>query len=201
MRKKIALLLCLVFLNLIIFSGCQSAAKKPVTPEQKPRVTRSADGDLTASERRVLATRLSNLAQNVQGVQKATVVVSSIAMTNNGKTTRNTINNPNTAINNNTNLNRDTAVNYSGLVIMVGLTLTPNMMKNANDVNEIKRTVANKLKASDKRISQVLVTTDPNLIVRINDVAVGIIQGRPVQSYQDDVNNLINRLKQQQPAF
>ena len=50
-------------------------------------------------------------------------------------------------------------------MVMVGLSLDENM-NSADKANEIKRT-ANKLKASDKRISQVLVTTDPGLVQRL----------------------------------
>ena len=83
---------------------------------------------------------------------------------------------------------------------MVGLSLQEGM-NTADKADEIKRTVANKLKASDKRISQVLVTTDPGLVQRLNDVAAGIIQGRPIQGYQEDINDLMRRMRQQQPAF
>lgn len=85
-------------------------------------------------------------------------------------------------------------------MVMVGLSLDENM-NSADKANEIKRTVANKLKASDKRISQVLVTTDPGLVQRLSDVAAGIIQGRPIQGYKDDLNDLTRSMRQQQPAF
>jgi len=57
------------------------------------------------------------------------------------------------------------------------------------------------LTASDRRISQVLVTTDPNLIKRINDVAAGIIEGKPIQNFQTEINDITGKLKQQRPAF
>ena len=52
-------------------------------------------------------------------------------------------------------------------------------------------------KAADTRINQVLVTTDPTMIKRINDVAAGIIEGKPIQSLEKDINTLTNDLKKQ----
>ncbi len=191
MRKIFTLLLCISFL-LISLMGCQTAAKKPMTPERKPGVTtKKPTTEMTASERRVMANKLSKMAENVKGVKRASVVVSSIGMTNTGNTaTTNKMTNTNAA-----------RTNYSGQVVMVGLTLEPTATRDAATLNKVKSTVANKLKASDRRISQVLVTTDPNLIKRINDVAAGIIEGKPIQNFQKDINDISGKLKQQRTAF
>lgn len=191
MRKIFTLLLCISFL-LIGLIGCQTTAKKPMTPERKPGVTtKKPTTEMTASERRVMANKLSKMAENVKGVKRASVIVSSIGMTNTG-------NNATTNKMTNTNAAR---TNYSGQVVMVGLTLEPTATRDAATINKVKSTVANKLKASDRRISQVLVTTDPNLIKRINDVAAGIIEGKPIQNFQNEINDITGKLKQQRPAF
>ena len=191
MRKIFILLLCVSFL-LISLMGCQTTSKKPMTPARKPGVTaKKPTTEMTASERRVMANKLSKMAENVKGVKRASVIVSSIGMTNTGTTaTTNKMTNTNAA-----------RTNYSGQVVMVGLTLDPTATRDAATINKIKSTVANKLKASDRRISQVLVTTDPNLIKRINDVAAGIIEGKPIQNFQSDINDISSKLKQQRPAF
>ncbi len=191
MRKIFILLLCVSFL-LISLMGCQTTSKKPMTPTRKPGVTtKKPSTEMTASERRVMANKLSKMAENVKGVKRASVIVSSIGMTNTGTTaTTNKMTNTNAA-----------RTNYSGQVVMVGLTLDPTATRDAATINKIKSTVANKLKASDRRISQVLVTTDPNLIKRINDVAAGIIEGKPIQNFQSDINDISSKLKQQRPAF
>ena len=190
MKKQTLVVLCISIL-LLSMIGCQTTAKKPMT-NRSTNITNT--GEMTPSERRVMASKLSNLAENVDGVQRAAVVVSSIAMTNNmtsrtptSTTANKNINrvvnpegvgnvNPNTV--GNANPTR-TAVkgNYSGLIVMVGLNLDSKTENNPTMARNIKQTVANKLKNSDQRISQVLVTTDPTLIQRINDVAAGIIQG------------------------
>lgn len=191
MRKIFTLLLCISFL-LISLMGCQTTAKKPMTPQRKPGVTtKKPTTEMTASERRVMANKLSKMAENVKGVKRASVIVSSIGMTNTGtKATTNKMTNTNAA-----------RTNYSGQVVMVGLTLEPTATRDAATIDKTKSTVANKLKASDRRISQVLVTTDPTMIKRINDVAAGIIEGKPIQNYQNDINDITNKLKKQRPAF
>lgn len=229
LQKKLVLLICFTLILTSLALGCNNAAQRPDLPQQNQEDTDDRDDELTASERRVLASRLSNMAEQVEGVKDATVVVSSVGMTNNlgtgadrdilsddddddDRVTRNRTNN-NQAANNrttnnlaNNNANPNTAqnppagTNVSGLMVMVGLSLDQGM-NSADKANEIKKTVANKLKASDKRISQVLVTTDPGLVQRLSDVAAGIIQGRPIQGYQEDINELTRSMRQQQPAF
>lgn len=240
MQKKLVLLICFTLILASLGIGCNNAAQRPDLPQQNQEdKADNADDEMTASERRVLASRLSNLAEQVDGVKDATVVVSSIGMTNSmdndtnlnrdiqsdtnaGRKTsqmnNKMNNNMNGAANNNTtnnraannqaanNINPNTAqnisdgANVSGLMVMVGLSLDQDM-NSADKAKEIKKTVANKLKASDKRISQVLVTTDPGLVQRLSDVAAGIIQGRPIQGYQEDINELMRNMRQQQPAF
>lgn len=237
MQKKLVLLICFTLILTSLALGCNNAAQRPDLPQQKEDTT-DADDEMTASERRVLASRLSNLAEQVDGVKDATVVVSSIGMTNNlnpnagrdiqpgvnaddgtpqlnntrGGVANNRTNNNQAAnnrmtdnqaannVNPNTTQNPPAGTNVSGLMVMVGLSLEQGM-NSADKANEIKKTVANKLKASDKRISQVLVTTDPGLVQRLSDVAAGIIQGRPIQGYQEDINELTRSMRQQQPAF
>ncbi len=214
MKKQTLVVLCISIL-LLSMIGCQTTAKKPMT-NRSTNITNT--GEMTPSERRVMASKLSNLAENVDGVQRAAVVVSSIAMTNNmtsrtptSTTANKNINrvvnpegvgnvNPNTV--GNANPTR-TAVkgNYSGLIVMVGLNLDSKTENNPTMARNIKQTVANKLKNSDQRISQVLVTTDPTLIQRINDVAAGIIQGKPINNFESDIKDMITKIKQQQPAF
>ncbi len=191
MRKIFTLLLCVGFL-LISLMGCQTTSKKPMTPARKPGVTaKKPTTEMTASERRVMANKLSKMAENVKGVKRASVVVSSIGMTNTGVTsTTNKMTNTNAA-----------RTNYSGQIILVGLTLEPTATRDSATINKVKSTVATKLKASDRRISQVLVTTDPTMIKRINDVAAGIIEGKPIQNFQRDITDISGKIKKERVTF
>ncbi len=232
MRKNLVLLICFTLILGSLAVGCNNAAQRPDLPQQQQDQNMDrTDEQMTDSERRALASRLSDLAEQVDGVKDATVVVSSIGMTdsspdtgtNAGRDTQRNlnVNDPTSPLNNNqgmatnrtttnnqatnnTNMNnmqnRTDGNSVSGLMVMVGLTLD-NTVNGADETNQIKRSVMNKLKASDKRISQVLVTTDPGLVQRLTDVAAGIIQGRPIQGFENDINDLTRNMRQQNPAF
>lgn len=76
--------------------------------------------------------------------------------------------------------------------VLVGLTLEPGVK--GSETNKIKKQVRDKLKKADKRITRVLVTSDPNLVRRIEDIARGIIAGKPVQSFASEISELTRRI-------
>jgi len=206
MRKKMTLLLCIGLIMIIAMAGCSSTAKKPTTPVKKPaQIQKKPAVDMSASERRVMANRLSRVAESVPGVQKATVVVMDIKMTGNtnNTTTGTTGNTTGSTIGTTTKgtMNKSMMGSKSGTVVMVGITLNNSTAGSAARAATTKNLVAKRIKASDKRISQVLVTTDPGMIKRLNDVASGIIEGKPIQSFQKDIRDINNKLKQQKAVY
>lgn len=222
------LLLCIGLMIVVAAAGCQTS-KKPMAPAKKPaQVQKKPAVDMSASERRVMANRLSRIAEGVPGVKKATVVVMDMNMTSNttgttttpktitgtGKTTTGTGTTGGTGTIGGTSTtgrtgtttgtstaNKSTMSNKSGTMVMVGLTLNSTTGNSAAKTASTKSMVAKRIKASDKRISQVLVTTDPNLIKRLNDIAAGILEGKPVQSFSKDVRDLNTKLKQQKSIY
>ncbi|HWP98213.1 MAG TPA: YhcN/YlaJ family sporulation lipoprotein [Syntrophomonadaceae bacterium] len=176
MPKTILAAIMSLFLLTSFLAGCQGAVKKPATPQQNTP-PKTSNMDVSASERRVMASRLSKIAQDVQGVNKASVAVTD------GTTTT------------------GAGASQGALVVLVGLTLNPTISSDANQMNAVKKSVADRIKANDNRISQVLITSDPTMIKRINDVAAGIIEGKPIQSYENDVNKLARDLKQPNQTY
>jgi len=196
-------------------SGCGKTAQKPA-PESTPNsgVEQTSDAD-----KRIMASRFSNLAMNVNGVQKATVVVSStltaspqnissdpnsvpgLTPANNGA---NPTPNPET-----TNIPGSDITGISGpngeipdvtagrLVVMVGLNLNAAAMQDKNQENKIKEEVKAKIMESDQKVTEVLVTTNPDMIKKLQDVAAGVIQGKPLQSYAQDINELDKGIRTQ----
>ena len=156
----------LIFLLSVLLLGCQAAEKKPLkTPSQDKN-------SISASDRRVLADRLSRLATQVEGVQKATVVISEVTLADNAANS--------SKMGTVGNVNPDRSdVDISGMIVMLGISIN-----NQLDEEQTKAAVQKKLKASDKRISQVLVTSDPELVKKINEVAAGIIKGEPIAKQQ-----------------
>ncbi|HNX28881.1 MAG TPA: hypothetical protein PKN87_05645 [Syntrophomonadaceae bacterium] len=231
MRKNFIGLFLLVLLVLsTILSGCQQSAQKPYTDNNNQTNT-----EMTENERRVLAGRLSNLAEEVDGVKKASVIVSSIGITQNNTTTNtipnsttdntdtNTTNNTRTTLpanptannianpgttnmntpntNTGTGINTNTTNNTTGLVVMAGITMEDNVMNDAAKMKTIKQTVSNRLRGADSRINQILVTSDPDLIKRINDVATGLLKGKPVTTFENDIKKLGRDIQKETPAF
>jgi cell division protein ZapA (FtsZ GTPase activity inhibitor) len=194
MNKRLIILIGICVFLVYLVGGCQNTAEKPV-PEQNADQT--SETQMTASERRVLASKLSQTAEEVEGVRSASVVVSRVGVNDNERPGVNTNDNMRNVQNENA-LTDDNEMSQveNGIVAMVGLTLDDNIVNDVDKVNSTKQRVQERLRSSDQKISQVLVTTDPNLNKRINDLAAGIIEGKPIQSFEEDINDLSNELRE-----
>ncbi len=167
MRRKSRIGWCICLILLLLGAGCQQAGKKPL-PEQNMK-------SLSASDMRIMASRFSTLAEEVEGVMTATVIVDKAdAIQSTGKTSE----------------TRD-------IVAMVGLNLSDTSLKGTDREKTIKEMVRKKILDSDKRVTEVLVTTDANTVKKIKDVAAGVISGKATKSYAKDVNELNKILKKQ----
>ncbi|MGI6434028.1 MAG: YhcN/YlaJ family sporulation lipoprotein [Syntrophomonadaceae bacterium] len=168
--KRIIVLIICFSLLATLFTGCQKPAPKPGTTPP--------ESGLTTSDRRVIADKLSKQARQIEGVQNATVVLAE----NNGNGAVTTSPTPG-------------QTNAQGLIVMVGLTTKP-----GSDEARVKNQVVTKLKAADGRVSHVLVTTDPALIKKINDVAAGFLEGKPFQTMKDNINTINQEIKKENPV-
>lgn len=198
--------------------GCQTASKKPMNPQSNQQTVPRNQNlstvptdrmNLTDSEARSLAQKFANMADEVAGVQKATAVVTEGTMT--GTTNRNqtgvTINNDRfNGINNMSAApGPGTATspvrNAGGIVVMIGLDVDRSMINNTAEMERLKTRVANKILRADDRVSRVYVTTDPELIKRISNMADDMVKGKPMSNMRTDMNNLMNRMKGESSAF
>jgi hypothetical protein len=80
---------------------------------------------------------------------------------------------------------------------MVGITLNTEVMASATQQASTKKMVKQKILDSDKRVTDVLVTSDANMVKKINDVAAGLIEGKPVLSYARSAAELGKMMKEQ----
>lgn len=175
LKNKVRMVLFFFIAGVILLGGCQQA-KKPVAPQ---KITPTNHSQVTESDKRVMANRFSNIAQGVEGVEKATVVVSS-ADAAIGQTTDNT----NTM--------------DGKMVVMVGLTLDAKATASTDKREAAKNTVKKHILASDKRIAEVLLTADANMVKKVNDVAAGLIEGKPVLTYAKSATELGKTMKTQE---
>ncbi len=180
MKRK---MLIFVFIAAIILSaGCQQA-KKPYTAPKT--TTPSNPTQVTESDKRIMANRFSEIAKAVPGVMTATVVVAGAdAAMDTSKTST-------------TAKSELSTKSASKIVVMVGLTLNKESMATDAKQESIKNMVKQKIKNNDKRVTDVLVTTDANMVKKINDVASGLIEGKPVLSYARSAAELGRMMKEQ----
>lgn len=215
MKKITAIILCIVLSAAFLISGCANTAQKPAPDDTSENgVQQTSD-----AERRIMASQFSNLAISVNGVEQATVVVSSTNTEIPGTITSDPNNVPSLVPAENgqtpsTDLGAasDSGSDISGLsspsgeipdvengrlVVMAGLTLNNASMQDVNLQNSIKEEVKSKIMESDQRVSEVLVTTNPDMIKKLQDIAAGVIQGKPLQSYAQDINELDKSIRNQ----
>lgn len=81
-------------------------------------------------------------------------------------------------------LSRNTAV--------VGLDLKANL--NTQRVNALKAEVSRRVKRANNRITKVTVTADADTVTRIQGVADGLRQGRPLTSFDEEMSDIMQRL-------
>lgn len=77
----------------------------------------------------------------------------------------------------------------TGSTAIVGCNLKPGA-----DANTVKSEVANVVKGADKRVKNVLVSTDPELNQRIVRISKGLAEGRPISGFSREISELLKRL-------
>ncbi|MEA4924776.1 MAG: YhcN/YlaJ family sporulation lipoprotein [Syntrophomonadaceae bacterium] len=215
LKKIMTIILCVLFITTVLVSGCSQNAKKP----QPEDTSNSGVQQTSDADNRIMASRFSNLALDVNGVQKATVVVSSTTVANplnvssnsnsaatltpaqSGTTTTSNLSDTNqsgselSGISSNPGAAAD--IDPGRLVVLAGLTLNAAAMQDKDQENKVKEEVKTKIMQSDQRVNEVLVTTNPDMIKKLQDVAEGVIQGKPLQNYAQDINELDKSIRSQ----
>lgn len=150
-RSRLIWLLILGLFASLVFTGCQ-AQRKPAPTTPAPTANNPSTLPTNPTEMVKLSDRLAGEAAKVNGVNKATVVLSF-----------------NTAL--------------------VGVDLKPGA-----DANTVKSEVGSVIKKSNNLIKNVLVSTDPELNSRLVRISRGIAQGKPVDTFASEINEIRNRL-------
>ncbi|MDD4801370.1 MAG: hypothetical protein PHF24_00310 [Syntrophomonas sp.] len=177
MAKKATIWLY-VFLCLVIFmGGCGSNPQKPLG--NQPDNQMNTPQQTNDAEKRIMANRFSTLAMETEGVQKATAVVTATSELAGSPVTT-----------------KPEPIGEK-FVVMIGLTLNSNITQDKSKEMAIKEQVKAKIMADNQKVSEVLLTSDPDMIKKLQDIAAGVIQGKPMQSYAQNVDELNNSLRNQ----
>lgn len=95
------------------------------------------------------------------------------------------------------NLNKINGVQKATVIMvgdtaLIGLNLNDNL---GNDkVTAIKREVSTKTKNLESGVTTTFITASPDLVQRINNLAVDLKNGNAVDGVKDELNNLVNRI-------
>ena len=81
----------------------------------------------------------------------------------------------------------------TGNTAMVGVQF--NQQYKGDLTDQIKKKVDRTVKDQDDRISRVIVTADPDIVARIEDIFKQIGEGRPLSGFTKEINELINRIQ------
>lgn len=80
----------------------------------------------------------------------------------------------------------------TGDTAMVGLQF--NRQYKGDLTDDIKKQVDRKVRDADNRIKRVVVTADPDLVSRIEEMFNDIGKGKPLSGFADEINEMINRI-------
>lgn len=80
----------------------------------------------------------------------------------------------------------------SGNMAVVGLDINRNASK--SEVAQIKSQVGKQIASADKQINDVRIATDADSVTRIRNIANGIGQGKPVDSFAKELDDVVRRI-------
>ncbi len=81
----------------------------------------------------------------------------------------------------------------SGRTAYVGLEL--DRQNDADDARSIERNVTQQVENQSPHIDQVLVSSNPDIVKRIQNINEGIVDGRPLAQFQEDLEDIGSRLR------
>lgn len=87
---------------------------------------------------------------------------------------------------------KSATVVLAGSTAYVGVNLDDNVER--EQTGQVKRNVATKVKDTDARVARVLVSTDPDIVTRLERIAGEVEQGRPITAFTDEIEELNKRM-------
>lgn len=221
MRPKATLILLIIFSLCFFIPGCgNNAQKKPATPSKKNLQTTVT---LSDSEQRIIASKVSNMAKLVEGVDRASVVVVNpgiipaeaakkpVKTTVDPSTSKSVVKETSDTVTqepianypdiNSTNINALTDDNNrlmaapgGGVAVIIGASVTEEVRADQDKWKEIKAAITKKVTASDDRISQVFITHDPEVVGKIDELAAAILQGKGSENYKEEIKDILKEI-------
>lgn len=181
MRRWTKLFLVILILSLVL-GACQNKAAKKLA-EPSPNKIHQEDG-LTDSEHRVMASNFSNMAQEVSGVNRATVIVvgKNVNLLDLAKLP------PQSAFKGDKKENKA----RGNLTVIVGVDLEEKAKEKSG---KVRQEIKEKIMAREKEVYEVFVVFEPETVGQIDDVAAANMQGESIAEQDEKVKNILEKIR------
>ena len=176
--KKIKSIITIMLIGIMIIvsmAGCKTATKKPTPARYTPAPTRTtpapsktAPGYTTPAPRTPAPTPVRKPTTESARASKIASNVAKIP-----------------------EVNKATVV-VSGSTALVGVDMKARVQ--GTNETDVKKKIEKDVKNTDKSITRVYVTSDPDLYKRIDNIARGISAGRPVSEFAKQISEIIKRI-------
>lgn len=162
--KRLLAILLAAAVFVTLGAGC-APAKKPLTPRPDPRIVAEPKDSTPRNNTVGMPTNSSEMNKLADKLSKEAVKVPGV---------------------------KSATVAVSGREAYVGVDLKAEAA--GQETTNIKNDVANRVKKSDNRLTNVYVSTDADTVTRIRKVAQGIEQGKPLTSFSAQLSEIGRRI-------
>ncbi|KHO62822.1 sporulation protein [Thermoanaerobacter sp. YS13] len=179
--KKIKSIITIMLIGIMIMvsmAGCKTATKKPAPARYTPAPTRTtpapsktAPGYTTPAPRTPTMPAPTPVRKPTTESVRASKIASNVAKI--------------------PEVNKATVV-VSGSTALVGVDMKARVQ--GTHETDVKKKIEKTIKNTDKSITRVYVTSDPDLYKRIDNIARGISAGRPVSEFAKQISEIIKRI-------
>lgn len=210
MTKKIILIfLSFVLVTALIFTGCTPARRPYTSPNQNNGLgnnvgyqdtgrnlgTNNNMGNYRNTNNNTLsADRAATAVERIQGVRNASVVITGnaayVGVVLDTNTTTGTTGT--TGIRDTTGTTGITGT--TGTTGTTGMTGTTGITRTTGNQRDIKREIAQTVRATVSGINTVYVSTDTGFMDRLRTVGEGIRNGRAVNTFTTELNDMVRRI-------
>jgi len=179
--KKIKSIITIVLIGTMIIAsmaGCRTTARKPAPTRYTPTPTRTVPAPSKTAPRYTTPAPRTPTTPAPTPVRKPTTekARATTIATNVAKIPE---------------VNKATVV-VSGSTAIVGVDMKAKVQGTRE--TDVKKKVEKTVKDTDKSITRVYVTSDPDLYKRIDNIAKGISAGRPVSEFAKQISEIIKRI-------
>lgn len=154
----------IVLLAVVLIVGSCVPQRRPVQPDRTPNETREFDEPPKVEDNRNID-RMKGGNNRVQNIKRAVEEVKYV---------------------------KSASVIITGNTAIVGVNMSPGVEDRVT--SRVKKEVEDRVRRTDRTIDNVAVTSDPDLVARIERIAEKISQGKPVTAFTTEITEILRRI-------